>query len=128
MFFGEEDSDFCSRVIGDRFSILYIPGVVVYHKVGAAKNSRLSDQLNLYHCESKIYNMAKNGSGFLSPFYFLGFLSYQVLSSFREARGAGYSFRLALGISRKFSVGIANRFLGLRVGMEVRSERSRFAG
>lgn len=84
MFFGEEDAEFCRRAKKKGFPILYIPDIVVYHKVGESANSRKRPELNLYHIQSKIYNVAKSYSVLFSLPYFFSFYVYQVSLSILE--------------------------------------------
>lgn len=80
-FFGEEDSEFCSRLAGLKIPILFVPSVVVLHEVGVSSNSRKSAVLHTYHVSSKVYNVAKTLHPVASTGYVALFLMYQLLTA-----------------------------------------------
>jgi len=109
MFFGEEDADLCAKVLREGGEIWFSPEVVIYHKVGAASNSRKSETLNLYHNQAKIYQITKNYSKVYSVPYFCMFQCYQALRAFFAGGAARNIVQILSGNYRYFKLGLASR-------------------
>jgi len=109
MFFGEEDAEFCRRILRGGCSIQYFPEIVVYHKVGEAENSRKTALLNIFHVQSKIYNIAKSYPLYISLPYFIFFYVYQLLAGLKEKDKRSSVLKLLKDTPRFYIKGFSNR-------------------
>lgn len=110
IFFGEEDADLCIRLRKIRVDLYYYSDLVVYHKVGVTKNSRINPILNLFHVSSKIYNVAKNYSPIYSFPYLFAFLIYQNIAMIKAKDTILYLFKTNGEILSNYFKGLLGRY------------------
>lgn len=86
-----EDTDFCSRVLKNGYTILYNPESIIWHKVSASSGSKINDLTTYYNVRNRLVFANKNIDDLMCKivfccYYFLVFMTKMMVLNKNERK------------------------------------------